>query len=215
MQHCNILIGCDQLYYDHWGVNLIKSIRHFNPWIKCHVHIVNPIGLEKIPDVSYTTEQRDFPNDIVKVGYLQSVRFIKVAEKFSDKDLVMTLDADTICTRKTTPEKFKEATNKITVLRHLKDQRWLAGLVTFGNAGFKQDFADRLLAKPINEWAPFHDQTVLASLSKDYKFYEQESRLYWMSIGKNGNQSIFLTLKGKQKEKEKYLNTYRKFVIPI
>jgi len=34
-----------------------------------------------------------------------------------------------------------------------------------------------------------------------------------MSIGKNGNQSVFLTLKGNQKEKSKYLDTYKKFMV--
>jgi len=212
MPRYNILIGCDQKYYDDWGINLIRSIKYFNPWITCHVHVVNPTHIERVDGVEYTTEQRDFPNETVKIGYLQSVRFLKVAEKFNDKDLVMTLDADTICTRKTTPEEFTNATNKITVLRHLKDYHWLAGLVTYGAPGFKQDFADRLLSKPIDEWAPFHDQNVLDDLSKIYNFNEQH-KLYWMSIGKNGNQSVFLTLKGNQKFKDKYLSIYNKFLV--
>lgn len=209
----NVLIGCDQNYYDDWGINLIKSIRYFNPWISCHVHIVNPTHIEKIKNVDYTTEERIFSNDTVRIGYLQSVRFLKVAEKFTDKDMVMTLDADTICTRKTTPEKFKEVAKKITVLRHLKNKHWLAGLVTFGSPGFKQEFAARLLDKPLKDWAPFHDQNVLDELSKVYQFSEQPPRLYWMSIGRNGNQSVFLTLKGRQKEKDKYLSTYKKFIV--
>ena len=213
MPRYNILVGCDQTYYDDWAIHLVRSIKYFNPWITCHVHVVNPVHIEKVEGVQYTTEQRTFPNETVKIGYLQSVRFLKVAEKFTDKDMVMTLDADTICTRKTTPEKFVEVANKITVLRHLKDHHWLAGLVTFGYPGFKQEFAKRLLAKPIEEWAPFHDQNVLDSLSKDFTFAEQPPRLYWMSIGKNGNQSVFLTLKGRQKEKDKYLSTYKKFIV--
>ena len=212
MPRYNILIGCDQKYYDDWGINLVRSIKYFNPWITCHVHVVNPIHIEKVDGVEYTTEIRDFPNDTVKIGYLQSVRFLKVAEKFSDKDLVMTLDADTICTRKTTPEEFTSTASKVTVLRHLKDKHWLAGLVTYGAPGFKQDFANRLLSKPIEEWAPFHDQNVLDDLSKVYTFNEQH-KLYWMSIGKNGNQSVFLTLKGNQKYKDKYLSIYNKFLV--
>lgn len=212
MPRYNILIGCDQKYYDDWGINLIRSIKYFNPWITCHVHIVNPVHIEKIDGVEYTSEQREFPNDVVKIGYLQSVRFLKVAEKFSDKDLVMTLDADTICTRKTSQKEFESTASKTTVLRHLKDRHWLAGLVTYGETGFKQEFANRLLAKPIEEWAPFHDQNVLDDLSKVYNFHEQH-KLYWMSIGKNGNQSVFLTLKGNQKFKDKYLSIYNKFLV--
>lgn len=214
MPRCNILIGCDQKYYDDWGINLIRSIKYFNPWITCHVHVVNPIDLKKIPGVEYTTEQKEFPNDTIKIGYLQSVRFLKVAEKFNDNDLVMTIDTDTICTRKTTPEEFISVASKITVLRHLKDYRWLAGLVTYGSAGFKKDFADRLLAKPFEQWAPFHDQNILDDLSKVYTFHEQE-KLYWMSIGKNGHRSIFLTLKGSQKFKEKYLMIYNSILNQI
>jgi hypothetical protein len=214
MQVYNVLIGCDQKYYEDWGIHLIRSIRYFNPWITCHVHVVNPIYVEKIDGVEYTTEHRDFPNDTVKIGYLQCVRFLKVAEKFTDNDLVMTLDADTICTRKTTPQAFEEATkHKITMLRHLKAKHWLAGLVTYGEAGFKDELAAKLLEKPIEQWAPFWDQTILAELSKKYTYNEQPARLFWMSIGKNGNQSVFLTLKGNQKEKSKYLDTYKKFMV--
>ena len=213
MPRYNILVGCDQTYYDDWAIHLVRSIKYFNPWITCHVHIVNPTHIEKVKGVEYTSEQREFVNDTARIGYLQAVRFLKVAEKFSDKDLVMTLDADTICTRKTTPEKFIEVAKRITVLRHLKDKHWLAGLVTYGHPGFAKDFADRLLAKPFDQWAPFHDQNVLYELSKEYDFHEQPPKLYWMSIGKNGNQSVFLTLKGKQKEKDKYLNTYKKFIV--
>lgn len=214
MPHYNVLIGCDQKYYEDWGINLVRSIRYFNPWITCHVHVVNPVHIEKVDGVEYTTEQRDFPNNTVKIGYLQCVRFLKVAEKFNDNDMVMTLDADTICTRKCSSDKFKEsALNKITMLRHLKAKHWLAGLVTFGAPGFKQDLANALLEKPIEQWAPFWDQTVLANLSKKYTYYEQPPKMYWMSIGKNGNQSTFLTLKGNQKEKDKYLNTYKKFIV--
>ena len=61
MQPCNILIGCDQNYYEQWAINLIKSIRHFNPFVQCHVHIVNPGNYQKIPNVEYTTEFIDFP----------------------------------------------------------------------------------------------------------------------------------------------------------
>ena len=213
MQPCNILIGCDQSYYEQWAINLIKSIRHFNPFVQCHVHIVNPGNYQKIPNVEYTTENINFPNEDVRIGYLQSVRFLKVAEKFSDKDLVMTLDADTICTRSFTPNDFIQTANKITCLRHLKDHHWLAGMVTFGQKGFKKQFRKLLMEKPIEDWKPFHDQEVLDTLSTKYKFNEQPRTLFWMSIGKNGNSSVFLTLKGNQKTKDKYLKIYNSFVV--
>ena len=56
MQPCNILVGCDQTYYDEWAVPLLKSINKHNPWINLHCHIVNPtvensleVILSKIP----------------------------------------------------------------------------------------------------------------------------------------------------------------------
>ena len=212
MPRYNILVGCDQNYYDEWAKNLLVSIRHYAPWVNLHAHIVNPTHINKVDGVNYTTESKEFQNEKQRIGYLQSVRFLKVAEKFTDKDLVMTLDVDTICTRKFTKQQFEEATSKITCLRHLKDKRWLAGLVTYGEKGFRQEFAKRLLDKPFEDWAPFHDQNVLDELSKKYNFFEQPPRLFWMSIGKNGNQSVFLTLKGNQKNKDKYLDTFRKFI---
>ena len=52
-----------------------------------------------------------------------------------------------------------------------------------------------------------------SDLSKKYKFNEQPRTLFWMSIGKNGNSSVFLTLKGNQKTKDKYLKIYNSFVV--
>lgn len=208
MQTYNILIGCDQLYYDEWGETLLKSIRHFNPWVNLHAHIVNPCNLKKLPYVDYTTKTINFPNDTAKIGYLQSCRFLAVADKFKDEDLVMTIDADSICTKEFSEDSFRLITNSVTVLKHPKDDRWLAGLVTYGTENFKKDYAKLLNELPLQDWAPFHDQTVLAHLSTLYQFTSQES---WMSIGKNGknnNQRVFLTLKGNQKYKEKYLQIY-------
>lgn len=204
---CNILIGCDQSYYDDWGKTLLKSIFYFNPWIKLHAHIVNPNNLEKLDFVDYTTETLDFPNDTVKIGYLQCCRFLAVSDKFKNNEFVMTVDADSICTKEFTEESFKQVSRNITVLHHPKDDRWLAGLVTYGVENFRHEYAKQIRKKPLELFAPFHDQTVLDDLSKDYNFVAQE---HWMSIGKHKNQSVFLTLKGNQKYKDKYLQTYNK-----
>ena len=100
MHPCNILIGVDQTYYEEWGTNLIVSILHHNPFVQCHVHIVNPSkNFKKLKNVDYTTENKLFTSNTNKLGYLQAVRFLKVAEKFNNDDLVMTLDADTVCTK--------------------------------------------------------------------------------------------------------------------
>ena len=212
MQRCNILIGCDHNYYANWAINLLRSIHHFNPWITLHCHVVNPEEIEPLPFVEYTFENKEFLSEENKIGYLQCCRFKAIAEKFKEKDLVMSLDADSICTKAFTQEEFIESANKITVLRHLKDQRWLAGMITYGTGTFKKDFIELLNEKPEDQWVPFHDQNVLAELSKKYKYYEQPPRLFWMSIGKNGNKSVFLTLKGNQKEKHKYLKIYNEFL---
>lgn len=211
MSKYNILVGCDQEYHDRWANNLFATIKKNNPWITLHAHIVNPKKLKKIKDVNYTTKVIDFPNDKVKIGYLQACRFLAVAEKFEDKDMVMTLDVDSVCTKPTSPAEFEKAAKCITVLRHQKDNHWLAGFVTYGMAGFKKEVADLLYAKPLEEWASYHDQNVLTALSKKYTYNEQVNK-YWMSVGKNTAQSVFLTLKGDQKHREKYLRTYRSIV---
>jgi len=95
----NILIGCDQAYYDQWAVLLLSSIQRHNPWIQLHCHIVNPTKDNKLDNVDITSEQVNFVSDESKISYLQCVRFLAVADKFSKNERVITLDADSICTR--------------------------------------------------------------------------------------------------------------------
>lgn len=205
----NILIGCDQLYYDNWGVTLLKSIQQHNPYINLHCHIVNPTQDNIIKDVDITSEIINFSNDEIKISYLQSVRFLIVANKFSKNEKVITLDADTICTKQLpdTEELFK----KQYVLKHHKENRWLAGCVTFSDNGFRQEYSTELQSIPLEEWKWGRDQLILNALAEKYNFTELPRE--WMSIGKNKTNSIFLTLKGDQKTKEKYLNVYKKYII--
>ena len=211
MHQSNILIGVDQKYYDEWGINLITSILHHNPFIQCHVHIVNPFkSFKKIKNVDYTTENKSFINETNKLGYLQAVRFLKVAEKFNKNDLVMTLDADTICTKSFSEESFYNICKDVNVLKHNKDHRWLAGCITFGTENFKKEFSDFLKHTPIDDWEFGQDQKVLPLLANKYQFKEVSKE--WISIGKNRRNSAFFTLKGNQKIKEKYLKTYKGYL---
>ena len=96
------------------------------------------------------------------------------------------------------------------VLKHHKENRWLAGFVIFNDNGFRQEYASELRSLPINDWLWGRDQTILNSLAKKYKFTKLDTS--WMSIGKNKTHSAFLTLKGEQKETEKYLNVYKSYL---
>lgn len=99
MPRYNVLLGCDQKYYDEWAVPLLKSIHRHNPWLNLHCHIVNPTVENSLDNVDITTEKREFINSEAEISYLQSVRFLAVAEKFNNNENVFTLDADSICTR--------------------------------------------------------------------------------------------------------------------
>lgn len=206
----NILIGCDQNYYDDWAVNLLTSIQRHNPWFNLHCHIVNPTKDNKLDNVSITTETISFANDESKISYLQSVRFLAVANKFKNNENVFTLDADTVCTRKIGHVFTDRLFQKQHVLKHYKENRWLAGFVTFLNNGFRQELVAELNSIPVADWKWGRDQTILNKLADDYK-YEKLDRL-WMSIGKNKSNSAFLTLKGEQKYTDKYLNVYRNYL---
>jgi len=86
MQHYNVLIGCDQNYYENWAIPLLQSIRKHNPWLNLHCHIVNPTKDNVLEGVSVTSETINFVNDESKISYLQSVRFLAVANKFSKNE---------------------------------------------------------------------------------------------------------------------------------
>ena len=210
MPHYNILIGVDQKYYNDWGINLLKSIHYHNPWILLHCHIANPSDVDELPFVDYTYETIEFETEDSRLGYLQAVRFLAVADKFSNNELVITLDADTICTRSFTEQEFSTLFEYTTVLRHPKSPRWLACLVSFNESDFRYNYASELRSEPIEEWQFGRDQTVLKLLAEKYQY--QPLDYSWLSIGKNKNNSVFLTLKGEQKETEKYLNLYKKLI---
>lgn len=209
MPHCNILIGCDQVYYNNWGINLLKSIQYFNPWVKLHCHIVNPNDHISLKFVDYTYEDISFPTEDCKISYLQACRFLIANKKFKKNDIVMTLDADTICTKSFDRNNFLELFKKNTVLQHPKDGRWLAGLVCLGSGIIRSDFSNMLLEEPLETWLFGRDQLVLEKLSQEYNFGPVSKE--WISIGKNGLGSVFLTLKGNQKYTEKYLSIYENY----
>lgn len=204
-----ILIGCDQKYYDQWATTLLRSIHYYAPWVKLHCHVVNPDNLKQIPNVSYTTEEKDLSDPDVFNGYLQAVRFLKAYELFPNNEPVIIVDADSICTHSFSQEQYDQVhLDTPVVLYKEKTTRWLAGFISMGSNTFRKDFYDLLMSKPIEEWSGFWDQKCLKQLSNTHNFIKCPTE--WMSIGKNGLRSIFLTLKGDQKTTEKYLLYYNK-----
>jgi lipopolysaccharide biosynthesis glycosyltransferase len=207
----NILVACDHAYYVDWAKHLLKSIHYHAPWVRPHCHIVNPQEFEKLSYVDYTFESIRFESEDSRIGYLQAVRFLVVADKFNNDELVMTLDADTICTRAFAEQDFSLLFKNPHVLLHPKDFRWLAGLVTFDQSNFRREFADRLRDNPVSEWKIGQDQKVLAELAETFNF--TAVGVPWMAIGKNKEASVFLTLKGKQKDVDKYFDKFLKYRI--
>ena len=210
MPRYNVLLGCDQKYYDKWAVPLLKSIYYYNPWISLHCHIVNPTVENSLDNVSITTEKREFLNSDTKIAYLQAVRFLVASEKFSNNENVVTLDADSICTRPIIEStEIENLFQKQYVLKHHKEDRWLAGLVVFNQNGFRQELYKELTSIAFDDWQWGRDQIVLNTFANKFNFQSVGNQ--WMSIGKNKTNSVFLTLKGNQKVKEKFLVNYNRY----
>lgn len=202
----NILLACDTNYYNNWTKNCIKSIQKFVPWISITTVIVNPIEIEEISNVKYIYDYVDFENKNSKIAYYQAVRFLKCADIFPNDELVMSIDCDTILTRSFSKEDFESVCEHIHVLQHHKENRWMAGMVTFGNNNaFRNKFKETLLLVKSKNWQYGWDQTVLNELADkfNYKIINVGS---WMSFGKGNGK--FLTLKGDQKVTKKYLENY-------
>ena len=210
MQVYNLVVGVDQHYFDTWATPLFKSINDHNPNLRLHCHIVNPTKSNTISNVDITKETIKFANDTSKISYLQSVRFLIADSKFSKSEKVVTIDADTICTRSYSQEEIEFLFSKQHILQSYKDNRWLAGLVAFSDNGFRQDYINEIKSKDIEEWEWGRDQNILAKFSKEYDFVPAPRD--WISIGKNGANSVFLTLKGTQKIKSKYLGQWGKYL---
>jgi len=206
----NVLLGCDNLYYNKWTKNCIRSIQKFAPWINITVIIVNPIDLEKITNVRYIFNYINFENENSKIAYYQSVRFLKCVEVFPDEKFIMSIDCDTILTRPFSQEEFLSICKTIHIQRHQKDVRWMAGLVTYGtDVLFRKQLKEKLLSIPIKNWVYGWDQTVINELSKDFN-YNKLLVGDWMSFGRGNGK--FLTLKGDQKISQEYLEKYKSIV---
>jgi hypothetical protein len=202
----NILFSCDENYYNIWGINLIKSINFYNPWIKITCIFVGNDNIDKIDKVDYVFDDINLLELKDPIAYFQAVRFLKCSEIFSNNELVMSIDCDTLCTEKFNEKEFIDVCNNIYVQRHQKDKRWMAGLVTYGaDNNFRNRFKEKLLEIPIENWPWGHDQTVLNKLSEEFDY----NKLFvgdWMSFGRG--RGTFLTLKGDQKTSPGYLNNY-------
>ena len=210
MQHCNLLIACDQKYYIDWAKNLLVSIKYYCPSLKLHCHIINPTVNNCLNGVSITTETKEFVNTQSKISYLQSARFIQIAN-YDLQEKFVTIDADSICTRSFNIADLVSVIETQSVLCHPKKNRWLAGFVSFDNNNFRQDFKQLLFEDPIDSWLPGRDQVVLERLSTKYNYTKLDTS--WMAIGKNKNSSVFLTLKGDQKYQDKYLDKFKGHII--
>ncbi len=209
MQDCSILVGVDQKYYDDWASTLLKSINFNCSDIKLRCHVVNPKNLKKLPFVEYTTEEISFDSEDSKISYLQAVRFLAVS-KIPTTEFVLTIDADTICCRKFTKEEFINIFDKQNILvKDKKPNRWLCGFICFKNDNFRHEYAELLNSDIVSTWVPGRDQRILAKLKDKFNFVPVHHK--WMSIGKNGRKSIFLTLKGDQKTSHKYLEKYNAY----
>lgn len=210
MQRYNLLIACDKQYYEKWAINFLKSLRLHVPWLSLHCHLVNVEDTIKLDYVDYTYETTEFVNDDQKLGYLQAVRFLAVANKFKNNESVITLDCDSLCVKSFSEEEFETLFEEQYVLRHVKDSRWMAGFVTFKDNYFRQGYAAHLLNKPIDQWPIGWDQTVMEDIAAEYNFVSLDRK--WISIGKHRNNSSFITFKGNQKYKDKFLNIYNSFI---
>lgn len=209
----NILFSCDKNYYETWAINLIKSINFYNPWISITCIIVGKDQIDKIKNVNYVRDEIDLSKIKNPVAYFQAVRFLKCAEIFANKELVMSIDCDTLCTRKFDKEHFIKTCKDVSVQGHHKKDRWMAGLVTYGDDNiFRQRFREKLLEIPVQDWPWGYDQSVLNYLSREF-IYSKLAVGDWMSFGRG--KATFLTLKGDQKISPGYLETYNEILKKI
>jgi hypothetical protein len=202
----NILVACDPVYHDEWAANLITSLQAHNNWLSITV-VVSGGAVDPVPGARYHYVKAPRLHDDNRAAYYQALRFLVASELFDDDQLVMSLDIDTVCTRSFTPEEFESIAAHPHMLWHDKQQNWLAGAVTFGsNSDFKKVLRQRLLDTPIDQWIYGHDQMVLRQLAPEFDIRPISNIGEWVAIGKGTG--VFLTLKGRQKNKDNMLQIY-------
>lgn len=212
MKQYHLLIACDQIYYDSWAVTFLKTLQHHVPWLSLHCHLVNYTDVSKLLNVDYTFEETTFINDEQKLGYLQTVRFLAVANKFKNNESVIVLDCDGLCVKSFTEEQFSCLFEKQYVLQYKPDKRWMAGFVTFKDNNFRQAYATELLKRPVNEWSRGWDQDVMKNMCSEYNFVPLPDE--WLIVNKRPGyiDSFFFMGKGSHKIRQKFLELYKMFV---
>ena len=207
----NLLCASDKNYYEEWGINFLKTLHHHVPWLKLHYHLINCDQTIKLPYVDYTHETTLFLNDDQKLGYLQAARFLIAAKKFINNESLIVLDCDCLCVRPFSEKEFVKLFDHQYVLRYnRKDNRWMAGFITFKDNFFRQEYVSELNKKPVSEWLPGWDQEVLKNIAEKYNFVELSDN--WLSLMKYNGKSYFFTGKGGKKFKENYLSKYNFFI---
>jgi hypothetical protein len=195
----NLLLGCDGLYYQMYGINFIHTLKRHAAFLKIHIVVVNPTSnINQIKDVNYIFEIKTFSTDEEKIGYLQCVRFLKCNELFPNSERVITMDVDTLCNKNITEEKILSISESIHVLKF--KEKWLAGLVSFGNLPhFRQALQQELSSVPQTSWRPGFDQLKLRELEKRFLYNPVNVGSEWVTFNSRKFESFFTTFKGERK----------------
>jgi len=221
-QHKHIVyFSCDDIYYQNYGLALIKSILNQIPWITIHCHLLlkNDVSLYKHKRISYTFERitesfiKNIPEGkIVKNGqkkdkltvYYSCARFLQIHKLFKPHQHVLQIDCDSLLFKEFNQEAFQSITHTVKCMRKPKrPEIIIASALSLGTGEKGQSFREQLsdkLYKKISEYGAywFVDQDVLQDIFNNSNYTDMP--LLWNTWSFKKKDAYFRTGKGNKKE---------------
>jgi hypothetical protein len=193
--------AADSIYFNLYGMALIKSLKSNATWANIHVHLFNPTpdDIKWLRDNKNTYSFESVNPKISEIKtYYACVRFVRIPEIFSNNTRIISLDADGVAVRPITKEKFLSDTNVSKVLWREKQKQSLASSIIYGPDNFRFRYADILKKHFLtDDFKWFLDQNVLDQMIKNNEVKTFTERDWGnRKIGKN---TLIWSAKGDKK----------------
>jgi hypothetical protein len=211
----------DTVYFNSWTKLFILSAKQYAPWAHIHVHIFDPIESDydwcnknNISISSEITPTKYTETIDTKKGYWVNMRFVRLAELYSDSTSVISVDSDSLFVQKLTEYQFDAdlKTSWVTIARRGKSDASLGSAVGFGLDNVRHIFREKLLKHADNlRW--FLDQEILDNMLKDNLIGNMNTKY---TDFKYGSESYIWSGKGNRKLKKTFITLaeeYRKGLI--
>jgi hypothetical protein len=209
----------DTVYFNNWTKLFILSAKQYAPWAHIHVHIFDPTESDyswcnknNISISSEITPVQYAETIDTKKGYWVNMRFVRLAELYTDSTLVIAIDSDSLFVKNLSESQFDNDLKTSWVTVRGKPQHSLGSALGFGCDNFRHIYREKLLEHKDNlRW--FLDQEILDDMLRDNLIEKMNTKYSDFS---HNIESYIWTGKGNRKFKQTFAalaEEYRKGLV--